>query len=215
VVLGVAVGVVAGLFEGVVLGVFEGVVLGVFGGVVVVAGGVDVAVAGGVGVPVAGVLVVGVPVVGVLVLEVVVGGVLVCAGVGAVVGEVVVWWGVGVVGSVDGAAQGGVVLGDAVDGRSGLPTGRDGRVLDREGAWDRSTGCSVGVLGGGWVLAVSCERDGTNSQVPRIARPTAASTPSFSSGRRRRLCRAPNLRACRPSWNRWNCLTKKPFTPRP
>jgi hypothetical protein len=63
------------------------------------------------------------------------------------------------------------------------------------------------------VLDVSCEPDGKNSHAPGIATATIAITANFRTSGRRRLCRAPNFRTCRP---RWNCLTtQNPFAPRP
>jgi len=95
----------------------------------------------------------------------------------------------------------------------GLPTGSDGRALDRDVPSERpSGGVEEPTEDGGCESAVLCDPVGTKNQAPAAATTTAATTPSFRSGRRRRLCRAPNFRACRP---RRNCLTRKPFTPRP
>lgn len=100
-----------------------------------------------------------------------------------------------------------------VTGSNGFPTGRDGRLPDRVVPEVRSTcGLNKVVLGGAWVVAESCERDGTKNNMAASATTTAASAPSFRSGRRRRLCRGPELRICRA---RRNCVTCEPFTPRP
>lgn len=231
------VGVLLGVVDGVlvVLVVAPGVGVGVPGlgvvvGVVVVGvpvGGVGVAV---VGVPVVGLVVVevvvGVPVVPVVVVGVVVGVV--------VVGAVVVPPGVGPPGldvvppgldvvlpgllSVCGGAAHEGVLGVAVGAQGdtgciGFPTGRDGLVLERDVPCDRSAGAlATPADWGDCEPAVPLEPNGSSNHAPASATTTVARMPSFRTGARRRLCRAPNFRTCRPMWN---CLTCLPFAPRP
>jgi hypothetical protein len=92
-----------------------------------------------------------------------------------------------------------------VTGSNGFPTGRDGRLPDRVVPEVRSTcGLNEVAPGGACVVAESCERDGTKNKMAASATTTAASAPSFRSGRRRRLCRGPELRICRA---RRNCFT--------
>ena len=180
----------------------DGVVVGV-DGVVLGAGVLGVVV--GAGVVGAGVVGAGVAVVG-------------CVGVAlGVVGRLVVGVGLVDVFLDDGAAHGGVgvldvTAGDPVGiGTNGLPTGRDGLVLDLDVPCVRSTVGPDELLDSGTcVLDVSCEPDGRNNHAPGIATATIAITPNFRTSGRRRLCRAPNFRTCRP---RWNCLTTQTFRP--
>jgi hypothetical protein len=116
---------------------------------------------------------------------------------------------------VDGADQGGAGSVGVADGKpgvtgcNGLPTGSEGRVLDLDGSSDRSGGVLDAPPACG--TSVRCDPDGTKNQAAATATTTVASTPSFRIRGRRRLCRAPNLFTCRPSWN---CLKANPFTPR-
>jgi hypothetical protein len=209
---------------GVLLGVVDGVLV-----VLVVAPGVGVGVPG-LGV-VVGVVVVGVPVGGVGVAVVGVG--VVVDGV-VVVGTVVVPPGVGPPGldvvppgldvvlpgllSVCGGAAHEGVLGVAVGAQGdtgciGFPTGRDGLVLERDVPCDRSAGAlATSADWGDCEPAVPLEPNGSSNHAPASATTTVARMPSFRTGARRRLCRAPNFRTCRPMWN---CLTCLPFAPRP
>ena len=92
-----------------------------------------------------------------------------------------------------------------VTGSNGFPTGRVGRLPDRVAPEVRSTcGLNKVVLGGAWVVAESCDPNGTKNNMAASATTTAASAPNFRAGSRRRLCRGPELRICRP---RWNCNT--------
>jgi len=195
-------------FVGVVLGVVLVVALGVLVDGVLVDGvpvdevpGVGAVVVGAAGVPVA-------PVVGVVVVGSL-GVPVVPVGVPDVVVPVVELSGAAAVHGVAGVQA---VL-HGVPACRGLPTGSDGRALDRDVPSERpSGGVEEPTEDGGCESAVLCDPVGTKNQAPAAATTTAATTPSFRSGRRRRLCRAPNFRACRP---RRNCLTRKPFTPRP
>lgn len=210
VVLGVVGGVVAGLL---VLGVALGLVLGLAGAVL---GGVVLGVVV-LGVVVPGLLVDGVPVVGPVVVGVV--GLPVAPVVGAVVvgspgvpDDVVPSLRLPGAAAVHGVAGVQVVL-HGVPACRGLPTGIDGRALDRDVPSVRpSCGLEDSAEAGGCDSAVLRDPVGTKNHAAATAATTAAATPSFRRGRRRRLCRAPNFRACRP---RRNCLTRKPFTPRP
>jgi hypothetical protein len=109
-----------------------------------------------------------------------------------------------------GAAALGVGVGpvegnQVVTGSNGFPTGRDSRLPDRDGPAVRSArGPNEVVPGGACVVAESWAPNGTKNKVAASATTTAASAPSFRSGNRRRLCRGPELRICRP---RWNCNT--------
>jgi hypothetical protein len=92
-----------------------------------------------------------------------------------------------------------------VTGSNGFPTGRDGRLPDRVVPEVRSTcGLNEVVPGGAWEDAESCDPNGTKNTMAASATTTAASAPNLRAGSRRRLCRGPELRICRP---RWNCNT--------
>jgi hypothetical protein len=194
VVLGVADG--AAVVVGLVLGV---VVLGVVVLGVVVVGVLED------GVPVVGPAVVGdvgslvvVPVVG----SVVVGSLGVFVVVPVAPGDVVPGVDVELLGPPVGAAHGvaGVhVVLHGVPGCSGFPTGSEGRAVDRDVPSDRPSGgleeLAEPTDPGGSDWAVLCDPIGTKNQAPASATTTAASTPSFRTGRRRRLWRAPILSA--------------------
>ncbi|GAA1565312.1 hypothetical protein GCM10009742_03210 [Kribbella karoonensis] len=92
---------------------------------------------------------------------------------------------------------------DGVIGTSGLPAGSDGRALERVVPSVRST-VGTDAFCVAWLSAGSGFPNGTRNQTAANATTSAASPPSFRTGRRRRLCRALNFRACRP---RWSCLT--------
>jgi hypothetical protein len=204
----------------VLLGVVDGTAVvvpedGAVVGSVVVGAVVDGAVVGPAVVPVVVLVVVGPVVVGPAVVPGVVPGVVPVV-VGSDVGPAVEVPGSVVGVPVDGGSSHGVpgarvAVDDGMTGLNGFPTGRDGRVLERDVPSVRST-VGLDEAGGSWVVAASGFPNGTKNQVPARAATMVASAPSFRIGWRRRLCRAPNFRACRP---RWNCLTSKPFAPRP